>query len=647
MFVQCLVPAVPTFDIQYLSLNSLLDLGRLLPPNDTRHPYTLVWQFRPEYMRWRVQQRLPALSSDAFTRFGVEQDNPAVRDAIRHYFDEHLPQVVQQHLISNDTLDWRDEHVAQHLSRVLHQQGINMRHLGRVFNVVAAAIAVADDARKSALRSVLLREMTVRSIKSMVLRKLRSNMEASADALFQGLTAADVLSALKLKYPDAALTDQDRKYITDTLLAAPISDTSASSPLPPSLSRASLLSVWSEVRQAVTSTVSDVVMAPDFPSVEQAELRLNSELELRALTVGEHSPALLSTMDLLLKLYKVWHADGPVDTLVKAERLMNRMLKIADTDESRYSWVYNNCGMFWHETGHLEEAASLYERSLRADEASLGERHPHVATSLNNLAIVYRLKGDYAKAQPLYERALRLREEVLGERHPDVASSLNNLAILHKVQGDYATAEPLYQRALRLYEEVLGERHPQVANSLNNLANLYCVQGDFAKAEPLFERALRLHEKALGERHPDVAYSLNNLANLYNVQGDYAKAEPLYERASRLREEVLGERHPDVVTSLDNLAIVYEAQGRIEQALPMYLRALQLREDVLGPHHPEVASSCNNLGCVYRDQGQLDPAEELFNRALSIRTQSLPAEHPLIAQVKENLQQLHSKRSST
>jgi len=192
-------------------------------------------------------------------------------------------------------------------------------------------------------------------------------------------------------------TDHDRQYITDTLLAAPVSSTSssASSQSPPSPSHSSP-SVWSEVRQAVMSTVSDVVMAPDFPSVEQAEQRLNSELKLRALTVGEHSPALLKTMNLLLKLYQVWHADSPAATLVKAEGLIDRMVKIADTDETQYSWVYGTCGIFWNETGHPKEALPLYERSLRLDEASLGERHPNVMTTLNNLAILYMLRQSRA-----------------------------------------------------------------------------------------------------------------------------------------------------------------------------------------------------------------------------------------------------------
>ncbi len=67
---------------------------------------------------------------------------------------------------------------------------------------------------------------------------------------------------------------------------------------------------------------------------------------------------------------------------------------------------------------------------------------------------------------------MELRKRLLGEEHPDVASSLNNLAGLYKSQGKYTEAEPLYQQALELCEQVLGSNHPNTVTIRNNLAYL-------------------------------------------------------------------------------------------------------------------------------------------------------------------------------
>lgn len=60
----------------------------------------------------------------------------------------------------------------------------------------------------------------------------------------------------------------------------------------------------------------------------------------------------------------------------------------------------------------------------------MGENHPAVAATLNNLAVLYGKRGKYKDAEPLCKRALEIREKVLGKDHPDVAKQLNNLALL-------------------------------------------------------------------------------------------------------------------------------------------------------------------------------------------------------------------------
>nr|WP_218080813.1 tetratricopeptide repeat protein [Anthocerotibacter panamensis] len=198
--------------------------------------------------------------------------------------------------------------------------------------------------------------------------------------------------------------------------------------------------------------------------------------------------------------------------------------------------------------GHYEQAAALLPKSLELRKKFLGEEHPNVATSLNNLAGLYYSQGRYDEAEPLFQQALGLRRKLLGEEHPDVATSLNNLANLYSSQGRYDEAEPLLQQALRLVRK-LGEEHPKVATSLNNLAGLYYSQGRYEQAEPLYVQALGLRRKLLGEEHPDVATSLNNLAELYSSQGRYEEAEPLLVRALAIRERVLGVAHPYTVAT--------------------------------------------------------------------------------------------------
>ena len=57
-------------------------------------------------------------------------------------------------------------------------------------------------------------------------------------------------------------------------------------------------------------------------------------------------------------------------------------------------------------------------------------RHPEVASTLTDLAVLYDAQGHYGQAESLYERALAIREQSLGTNHPDTKKSRDNLAAI-------------------------------------------------------------------------------------------------------------------------------------------------------------------------------------------------------------------------
>jgi tetratricopeptide (TPR) repeat protein len=303
----------------------------------------------------------------------------------------------------------------------------------------------------------------------------------------------------------------------------------------------------------------------------------------------------------------------------------------------------NNLAGLYFLQGRYSEAEPLYQQALELSQRLLGQDHPDVATSLNNLAYLYQSQGRYSEAEPLYLQALELYQRLLGQDHPDVASSLNNLATLYFLQGRYSEAEPLHQQALELYQRLLGQDHPGVASSLNNLAYLYQSQGRYSEAEPLYQQALELRQRLLGQNHPHVAQSLNNLAHLYQSQGRYSEAEPLYLQALGLTQRLLGQNHPDVAQSLNNLAHLYQSQGRYSEAEPLYLQALELYQRLLGQDHPSAATSLNNLAYLYYLQGRYSEAEPLYQQALEICDRTLGSNHPLTITVRKNLATLRDQ----
>ena len=141
-------------------------------------------------------------------------------------------------------------------------------------------------------------------------------------------------------------------------------------------------------------------------------------------------------------------------------------------DNFNLMWAFLGVALFYEGQGQYNSAERYCDNCLEAVQSRLGDNHPLVATSLNNLAALYESQGRYPEAEPLLLEALDLRKRLLGDNHPLVALSLNNLALLYQFQGRYTEAEPLYLQALAIAEQALGENHPNTVKIRENLESL-------------------------------------------------------------------------------------------------------------------------------------------------------------------------------
>ena len=242
---------------------------------------------------------------------------------------------------------------------------------------------------------------------------------------------------------------------------------------------------------------------------------------------------------------------------INQETAAENNLPVSMVDEEIFL-VFVTLGRFYKGKGLYQVAEFWYQQLVKVCQTLFTGDHPHVATSLNNLAGLYHSQGKYSEAEPLYLDALEMTKRLFTGDHPDVATSLNNLAVLYRSQGRYSKAEPLYLDALEMTKRLFTGDHPDVANSLNNLAIFYQSQGRYSEAEPLFLDALEMRRRLFTGDNPDVANSLNSLAIFYQSQGRYSEAEPLYFEALAMFERVQGTNHPNTITVRNNLQFLQQ-----------------------------------------------------------------------------------------
>ena len=89
---------------------------------------------------------------------------------------------------------------------------------------------------------------------------------------------------------------------------------------------------------------------------------------------------------------------------------------------------------------NYDKALEYFEKSLAIDLKTLGDEHPIVATSYNNIGMVWKRKGEYDKALEYYEKCLAIRLKTLGAEHPSVATSYNNIGVVWNLERKYDKA---------------------------------------------------------------------------------------------------------------------------------------------------------------------------------------------------------------
>jgi predicted O-linked N-acetylglucosamine transferase (SPINDLY family) len=231
-------------------------------------------------------------------------------------------------------------------------------------------------------------------------------------------------------------------------------------------------------------------------------------------------------------------------------------------------------GIVKAQSGHVEEAAGLFERAVAA--------RPNDAAAHSNYGNVLCDLGRWRDAVALYERALQLDPRywkaynnrgralrALGE----LDAALESYDRLVRMQPDDAQAH--YNRAVTLQdlnrtEEAL-ESYAQAVRLAPRFAEAYYNRGLALHRLRRFEEAIHDYDRAL-EIAPNFSQAANNRGTSLQELGRYDAALASYRRALQ--------DNPDLADAYNNQGHALEDLNRPEEALQSYQRALQLNPGI-------------------------------------------------------------------
>ena len=190
-----------------------------------------------------------------------------------------------------------------------------------------------------------------------------------------------------------------------------------------------------------------------------------------------------------------------------------------------------NCHFY---VGNFDQSDALNRRVLALDKKLHGEKHPHVADDLINLAAVQFEKGRYPEAEKYQREAVTIFRDWYGSAHPETASALTHLGRSLASDKKYDEASAVLQESLVTQEQIYGKVHPRVASALNELGRVAQAGGRLDEAEADFRRMADIYDEVHHGKSQWLGVALSNLAGVAAEKKQYEKAEGLFRQALKI-----------------------------------------------------------------------------------------------------------------
>jgi serine/threonine-protein kinase len=264
----------------------------------------------------------------------------------------------------------------------------------------------------------------------------------------------------------------------------------------------------------------------------------------RTLYEGPH----VAIADTLQSLSRAHRRLGHLD---RAEALARESLTIVEASvpdpHVRRSDALDAVRQVLIDSNKLDEAATLGQRIIAIDQATLGPLNPGLATSENTLGFTYAAAHQYANAAEHYRAALAISERIPDNTRRS-AIYRSNLGHIVGKGGDAKAGIALIQTSVDALRAMQDPDYGEICSALEKLGNLQRTSGDLDAALATFTESDRVYREKL----PDApkswrAVTLVALGRTYLDRHDDAHA------ASALQQALANETAPDDAVSTNRI----------------------------------------------------------------------------------------------
>ena len=392
----------------------------------------------------------------------------------------------------------------------------------------------------------------------------------------------------------------------------------------------------------------------------EAETLFRQVLAMSRKLMGNEHPLVATSLQNLGRVLADLGQWPEAETMLREALRMRR--RLFGNDDPILDAPLNNLARVLLAEGEWQESEALNRELLALRRKQAGGQLSDVADTLEILSSALEGQGEQAEAETtqreaeairsklaeaerLQRDALAMRRKLVGNEHPDVVGSLENLAVVLEDEGKFAEAESAYREALSILAKLPGEpaapENLHRAKSLHHLAEVSRKQKSLAQARSLAEESFacyRLHpDWPANERQHALEVLTRVLVELDNLTA----LEALY-RDELAHFQTQASNSPSSEVSERGVLLHHLAEVLRERKALAEARALAEEAAALYRLHPDWPSderehALEVLGAVLTDLGDLPASEVTCRERLELVRALVPCDNPDLAMVVAEL----------
>ncbi|GAV78233.1 LOW QUALITY PROTEIN: eIF3_p135 domain-containing protein/TPR_12 domain-containing protein, partial [Cephalotus follicularis] len=422
------------------------------------------------------------ISTEAFIRLKetgtglhLKSADELVKMAHRYYDEIALPKLVTD--FGSLELSPVDGHT---LTDFMHLRGLQMRSLGRVFE-----LAVAE--KLPHIQSLCIHEMVTRAFKH-VLKTVIASVDNVADlsaAIASSLNF--LLGCCEVKDTDQSLNDSLKERWLRTFVAQKFG---------------TLENEFKQLRKfsilrGLCHKIGLELVARDFDMENPSPFKSYDIVSM--VPVCKYVGCSSADGRTLLESSKIALDKGKLEDAVNyGTKALTKMIAVCGSYHRNTATAYSLLAVVLYHTGDFKQATIYQQKALDINERELGLDHPDTMKSYGDLSVFYYRLQHIELALKYVNRALFLLHFTCGLSHPNTAATYINVAMMEEGMGKVHIALRYLHEALKCNQRLLGADHIQTAASYHAIAIALSLMEAYSLSVHNEQTTLKILQKKLG-----------------------------------------------------------------------------------------------------------------------------------------------------